>query len=86
MNAIAFPAITIYQQELVAPDWRPVMSGAYMMAVALGWTGMASGGGYLIADVGYRPLFLLGAAVTAVGVGWFALYARRVARRQRKVT
>ncbi|MBT6144949.1 MAG: hypothetical protein HOH74_05940 [Gemmatimonadetes bacterium] len=80
LSAIAFPAITVYQQELVRPDWRPVMSGAYMMAVALGWSAMASGGGYLISDVGYRPLFQLGAVLTTAGAVLFAVYSRRVAR------
>jgi MFS family permease len=78
LSAIAFPAITVYQQELVHPDWRPVMSGAYMMSVALSWSALASGGGYFITEVGYQPLFLLGAALTAAGVVLFSVYARLV--------
>ncbi|MBT4098769.1 MAG: MFS transporter [Gemmatimonadetes bacterium] len=78
LSAIAFPAITVYQQELVHPDWRPVMSGAYMMSVALSWSALASGGGYFITEVGYQPIFLLGAALTAAGVVLFSVYARLV--------
>lgn len=81
MSAIAFPAITVYQQELVEPDWRPIMSGAYLMSIALGWTVMASVGGYLIKAEGYRFLFLLGAGLSAAGVAVFTLYAVRRARR-----
>jgi predicted MFS family arabinose efflux permease len=78
LSAIAFPAITVYQQELVHPEWRPVMSGAYMMSVALGWSVMASGGGYFIAEVGYQQLFLLGAVLTGVGTILFGAYTRSV--------
>ena len=80
MSAIAFPAITVYQQELVEPDWRPIMSGAYMMAIALSWSVMASAGGYLIQAQGYRFLFLLGSGLSAAGVVVFTLYAVRRAR------
>ncbi|MFP6591964.1 MAG: MFS transporter [Candidatus Latescibacterota bacterium] len=84
MSAIAFPAITVYQQELVEPDWRPIMSGAYLMSIALGWTVMASVGGYLIKAEGYRFLFLLGSGLSAAGVVIFTLYAVRRARRLAK--
>jgi len=76
LNTIAFPAITLYHQELVKPDWRSVMSGAHMMASALAWTALGAGGGFLIVWQGYRVLFLLGAALTALGAGVFWLYAR----------
>mgnify|MGYP006154371211 CR=1 FL=1 len=81
LSALAFPAITVYQQELVDPDWRPIMSGIYMMSLALSWSIMASAGGYLIKIEGYRFLFLLGAALSAVGVAVFAIYATRRSRR-----
>jgi len=76
MNTIAFPAITLYHQELVRPDWRSVMSGVHMMSCALAWTCLGAGGGFLIVWQGYRVLFLLGAAMTALGSGVFWLYAR----------
>ena len=84
MSAIAFPAITVYQQELVEPDWRPIMSGAYLMSIALGWTVMASVGGYLIKAEGYRFLFLLSSGLSAAGIVIFTLYAVRRARRLAK--
>jgi predicted MFS family arabinose efflux permease len=51
------------------------------MSIALGWTVMASVGGYLIKAEGYRFLFLLGAGLSAAGVAVFTLYAVRRARR-----
>jgi MFS family permease len=80
MSAIAFPAITVYQQELVEPDWRPIMSAAYMMAIALSWAVVVSAGGYLIQTQGYRFVFLLGSGLSAAGVVVFTLYAVRRAR------
>jgi predicted MFS family arabinose efflux permease len=56
------------------------MSGAYMMAIALSWSVMASAGGYLIQAQGYRFLFLLGSGLSAAGVVVFTLYAVRRAR------
>jgi MFS family permease len=81
LSAIAFPAITVYQQELVEPDWRPIMSGAYMMAISMAWGAMATAGGYLIKTQGYRSLFLLGSGLSLVGVAVFTAYATRRNRR-----
>ena len=80
MSAIAFPAITVYQQELVEPDWRPIMSAAYMMAIALSWAVVVSVGGSLIQTQGYHFLFLVGSGLSAAGVVVFTLYAVRRAR------
>ena len=76
MNTIAFPAITLYHQELVSPDWRSMISGVHLMACALAWTALGAGGGFLIVWQGYAAYFLLGAALTALGAGVFWLYAR----------
>jgi predicted MFS family arabinose efflux permease len=62
------PAFTAFQQESVPPRWRATMSGATTMAAGLSWAIAAFGGGALITAVGYRGLFLTGAAVSLVGV------------------
>ena len=77
LGALAFPSITVYIQHLVARPWRPVISGTYMMCVALGWTAIAAAGGFLIFYRGYSFLFLLCAAFTATGSVIFLLYTRR---------
>jgi hypothetical protein len=59
------------------------MSGATTMAAGLGWAAAALGDGYLVPAVGYRGLFLAGAAVSLVGVLIF--WARFVAP-DRRVT
>ena len=75
-SAMAFPALNVYQQELVSPQWRPIMSGVALMASALGWTAAASVGGFVIKAHGYPFLFLVAAAATAAGVIVFWVYSR----------
>lgn len=77
LGALAFPSITVYTQHLVARTWRPVISGAYMMCVALGWTVIAGAGGFVISYYGYPSLFLLCSALTATGSAIFLIYTRR---------
>jgi predicted MFS family arabinose efflux permease len=78
LSSIADPAIGIYQMELVPPLWRSIMSGAVSMALGLSWTALAFGGGYLIAALGYRELFLLAGALTTAGTLLFGvLFWRR---------
>jgi MFS family permease len=76
LTSIARPAFTVYQQEIVSPGWRSVMSGATMAAAGLSPAGMAFGGGYLIVAQGYRSFFILAAALTAVGILLFSAYFR----------
>jgi len=57
----------VFGLELVSPRWRLAMSGALMMGVGLSTTAMALGGGYAIAALGYRALFLGAAGVSVVG-------------------
>ena len=68
LGSVLRPAITVYSQELVSEDWRNVMSGALMMALGFSSSGIALVGGYVINAVGYRPLFGIGALLTALGV------------------
>ena len=72
--AMTTAPIRVYSQEIVAPAWRPVMSGAALMAVGLSTAAMSLGGGYAIAALGYRSIFLAGAGLTAVGALLFWAY------------
>ncbi len=72
LSAIADPALTVYQLELVPQRWRSVMSGLSSTALGVSWTVLAFGGGYLIAGLGYRALFLAAAALTVGGTLAFA--------------
>jgi MFS family permease len=74
--AMAFSALNVYQQELVSLQWRPIMSGVTLMALALGWTATASVGGYVIEAHGYPLLFLVATGATVAGVVVFWVYSR----------
>jgi len=68
------PAFITFQQESVRPRWRTAMSGATNMTAGLGLAAAASGGGYLATAVGYRGLFLVGAAISLAGILMFWAY------------
>jgi predicted MFS family arabinose efflux permease len=63
--SVAAIARNLFSQEIVAPQWRTVMSAAFTIGLALGWASAAGLGGYLIAAFGYRTLFSLGALMAA---------------------
>ena len=75
-NTIAGAAFNVYSQEAVSPGWRPVMSGAGLLAWGLSSSIVSFGGGYVIAGLGYRSFFLVGAAVTVAGAVLLWAYAR----------
>ena len=68
------PAFIAFQQESVRPRWRTAMSGATGTTAGLGFAAAAFGGGYLTTAAGYRGLFLVGAAVSLVGILMFWAY------------
>ena len=68
ISSITDSAIGVYQMELVPRRWRSTMAGVASTALGLSWTGLAFGGGYLIARMGYRTLFLLAGGLTLAGI------------------
>jgi len=73
LSAIADPALTVYQLEIVPQRWRSVMAGVSSTALGVSWTVLAFGGGYLITGLGYRALFLSAAGLTVAGTLAFAV-------------
>ena len=67
LSSIADVSLSAYQMALVPPRWRTYMAGATSTAMGLSWTALSVGGGYLIAGLGYRELFLLAGGLTALG-------------------
>ena len=74
--AIRLPTWLAYSMEAVGPARRGLMSGAGEMANGLGFAAVGLGGGYVIDNLGYRPLFLLCACLTAAGAWLFARHCR----------
>lgn len=76
MFSVSTGPIRVYSQELVDRRWWGVMSGAVMMGSGLGIAVMTLIGGYAVALVGYRVLFLVGAGLVAAGALIFWAYFR----------
>ncbi len=75
--AITTGPIRVYSQELVIPVWRPAMSASMNIGVGLSIAAMSLWGGFAIAALGYRSLFLAGAGLTVLGALIFGFYFRR---------
>jgi len=71
LAAIARSAFIVFTMESVPARWRGTMSGATTMSASVSWGATAYGGGYLIQTMGYRGVFLIGAALTLAGAGLF---------------
>jgi predicted MFS family arabinose efflux permease len=80
LSWIRYAASTVYFLELVPPSRRATVSGVTEMAAGITFTVLTFGGGYAIALLGYRSLFLAGAALTGLSalVFWRA-FGRRAA-------
>jgi MFS family permease len=82
LSAAWIPALQVFQMELVDEEWRSLAYGAVSMAMGLGFSSTSLAGGYIIVAVGYRPLFLGGAALCAVASVVMWAIARRDARQR----
>jgi MFS family permease len=79
-NGMAFPAINVYQMQLVSVGWRTTMSGSTAMASGLSWSATSFFGGLAIERWGYKPFFLVSGAVTVCSAVLFGLYFRAQGR------
>lgn len=72
MRSITQSVINVFQMEIVAPGWRGLTSGVTSMAMGIGFSSMALGGGHIIPVLGYRGLFFIaaGMAVTSSFLFW----------------
>jgi MFS family permease len=76
MFSVSTGPIRVYSQDLVTRRWWGVMSGAVMMGSGLGIAVMTLIGGYAVAALGYRFLFLVGAGLVMAGAVIFWAYFR----------
>ena len=65
-SAMWIPVLQVFQMELVDSEWRALTYGVTSMAMGFGFGSMSLAGGYIIAAVGYRNVFLLGAGLDLV--------------------
>ena len=74
LAAIRLPALTVFQQEIVEPRWRPGMAAVSSMAMGFAFMLTGSFGGRVIADFGYGTLFAIAAAASVLGTVLFSRY------------
>ena len=56
--------------------WRTTMTGASTAMTGLGYATTSLGGGYMIEEMGYRPLFLMAACLSVIGTAIVWIYLR----------
>jgi MFS family permease len=76
MLSLSTGPVRVYSQELVAPRWRSVTSGAVMAGSGLSYAAMSLWGGFAVATLGYRSIFLVGGALAALAALVFWVYFR----------
>jgi len=65
-TAMWIPVLQVFQMELVDAEWRALTYGITSMAMGLGFGTLSLAGGYIIAALGYRSVFLIGAGLEIV--------------------
>lgn len=83
LSGVRYAASMVYFLGLVPPNRRATTAGVTEMAAGICFTALTFGGGYIITLLGYRPLFLLGAALTGLSalVFWAVFRGRQGADR-----
>jgi MFS family permease len=76
-SSVTDPASSVFQMEVVPPRWRAAMAGVTNTVLGLSWATFALLGGFWVAALGYRALFLGAAVLTSIGTGLFWLYFRK---------
>ena len=76
MVSIATTSFDVLYQEASHPEWRPVMSGAFILATGASMTLVNIAGGIFIADNRYAALYRLAAVCVIIGTAAFLVYAR----------
>ena len=74
ISSMRYPAYMIYAMGVMPPSWRGTLAGAGETAGGISFAGLALLGGYMIANQGYTPVFLLAGGLTLIGTLLFYLW------------
>ncbi len=78
LSGVRYAASMVYFLDLVPLNKRATTAGVTEMAAGICFTALTFGGGYIITLLGYRALFLLGAALSALSaLVFWALFRGR---------
>ncbi len=67
LDAMWQPSLQVMQMETVTTRWRSLAYGIFSMMLGLTFATVSLSGGYIVAGVGYRPLFLGGVIASLIG-------------------
>jgi MFS family permease len=77
LGSISGPATESFNQILVKPEHRSLMSGAYSAAFGFGGSAMVISGGFIIGAFGFSRLFFISACFKLAAFAIFWAYFRR---------
>ncbi|MHB0875411.1 MAG: MFS transporter [Anaerolineae bacterium] len=80
--SISSPTFATFSQSVVSPRWRGSMAGVVNTAYAGGHAVISLAGGFLVAAVGFRLVFIVGAAMVVASAALFWLLMGRPAARR----
>ncbi len=70
------PTLYVYRLEIVTAVWWATMAGTGGAAHGIGQVAASMGGGFLIAEAGYKPFFVTAAAAILAGALYFSIFSR----------
>jgi predicted MFS family arabinose efflux permease len=82
LSALWRPAYQVLQMEMATPEQRSLISGVGAMAMSLGFGTVSFGGGYVVAAVDYRRLFLVGAGLATASAIVMSVLLRRLGQEE----
>ena len=77
LGSISGPASESFNQILVKPEHRSLMSGAHAAAFGFGGSAMAISGGFIIGAFGFSRLYLISLCFKLAALAVFLVYFRR---------
>ncbi len=77
VTPVRYAAFTVYAMDRTPHHLRSTMNGAQEMLAGFSFALISFTGGFLISTLGYKPMFLLGAALSLAGAITLWLYDRR---------
>lgn len=86
LSAMRYPAFMNFSMRIVAPRQRGTLTGAGEMAAGIAFTGLALGGGFMVARLSYESLFNLTSLLNIAGALLFWYFFRDFRRKKSERT
>jgi predicted MFS family arabinose efflux permease len=77
LAAVWLPVLQVYQMELIEDARRSLAYGIFSAVMGFGFASMSFAGGYIVEELGYQTLFLLGTGMALLGAALMAAVNKR---------